>query len=413
MAVSGMALAVTIFFAICGCSPKAPPEQGAARETAPPSTAIKPAATASESIAVGTRWLLAQQAEDGGWHSSVYGQMRGGVGDTGLAVYALSRAQKGMPDGDNRKSVQAGVARGAKFLFAQLADPEHSELRDGADYPTYAAALLLLSLPESHGAGSPEREPIERVLAYMRSSQQTAPQGWKPEDLQFGGWNQTGGAATDAQRPGNTNVSVTCFALEALRAHQTLDEATSAAALQFLGRCQNFDEWAADAHRGDGGFFFTPEADDPLNKAGVESGATPPRPHSYGSPTADGLCALAACGVKANDARAAAAIDWLARQDKVDVVPGFAAPESEGEDEPDGASAAEGLRFYYYAALARVIRAYPEAKFAERKTELIAEIIRRQRPDGSWQNANNVMREDDPLIATSLAIAALGILSAK
>jgi hypothetical protein len=36
-------------------------------------------------------------------------------------------------------------------------------------------------------------------------------------------------------------------------------------------------------------------------------------------------------------------------------------------------------------------------------------LLARQRPDGSWVNASMELREDDPLVATPFAMAALGI----
>ncbi len=41
--------------------------------------------------------------------------------------------------------------------------------------------------------------------------------------------------------------------------------------------------------------------------------------------------------------------------------------------------------------------------------ELAEELLRRQRPDGSWSNHYTDAMEDDPLIATPFAAAALAI----
>jgi hypothetical protein len=40
--------------------------------------------------------------------------------------------------------------------------------------------------------------------------------------------------------------------------------------------------------------------------------------------------------------------------------------------------------------------------------ELSREVIRRQRADGSWSNRSGASKEDDPLVATTLAVGALG-----
>ena len=42
--------------------------------------------------------------------------------------------------------------------------------------------------------------------------------------------------------------------------------------------------------------------------------------------------------------------------------------------------------------------------------ELLArELIRRQREDGTWSNHFTASKEDDPLVATPLALGALGL----
>ena len=62
-----------------------------------------------------------------------------------------------------------------------------------------------------------------------------------------------------------------------------------------------------------------------------------------------------------------------------------------------------GLAFYYAAASAEAFRALqvkPGGQVAEG-------LERTQRPDGAWINAENLVKEDDPLIATPFAVRAL------
>ena len=109
-------------------------------------------------------------------------------------------------------------------------------------------------------------------------------------------------------------------------------------------------------------------------------------------------------GCAASDPRVAAAIDWLNAHPQVDAVPGFPSDEV-------STAASQGLFYYYAAALARAMSAYPDAQFAARAPELAAELVSRQRPDGSWANTIPTMREDDPLTATCLALEALDNLN--
>jgi hypothetical protein len=154
---------------------------------------------------------------------------------------------------------------------------------------------------------------------------------------------------------------------------------------------------------------FSPDRTATDNKAGLEAATGQPR--SYGTATCDGLLALAA--LNAHPARPnttaatrpaaaassepawTAALDWFARLDTWDVAPG----------------GTPALWFYWCARLMEVAEHFPDARRQAARTAVAAAIIDRQRADGSWANPEPAMREDDPLIATPLAIAALGGLN--
>jgi hypothetical protein len=62
-----------------------------------------------------------------------------------------------------------------------------------------------------------------------------------------------------------------------------------------------------------------------------------------------------------------------------------------------------GLAFYYSAASSQAFRALHVDAGAQ-----VADSLRRnQRTDGSWANAENLVKEDDPLIASAFAVRAL------
>jgi len=368
---------------------------------------------AGRAIDKGIGWLLTQQAKDGGWHSTTYGQMRGGAANTALIVYAFAA----LPD-DARQRAQPAIDRALQFLLSNLNEQGFVQNRDGSsDYPTYATAMLLTAMSRMKVTDWADER--ERMRKYLVASQQTERHGLSPAHLDYGGWHQTGGDPREPVQRYRTNVSVTSYALEALRASGGVDDGVRDPALAFLKRCQNFPPAVKPlARRGDrareiidGGFFFTPRESDMLNKAGaVEIGTELWQARSYGTATADGLAALIACGLNANDARIKAATDWLARHDDLRHVPGFP-----GILETDVAtrgdadeSMRDGLRFYYLAALSRV--ASRSNEIAARKTLLAAEVIAAQRADGSWRNESNAMREDDPQIATAFALTTLGAI---
>jgi hypothetical protein len=60
--------------------------------------------------------------------------------------------------------------------------------------------------------------------------------------------------------------------------------------------------------------------------------------------------------------------------------------------------------YYYLAARARVFRRIGSRDGLE---ETAARLLALQRADGSWANPSFLMKEDDPLIATSFALMAL------
>jgi squalene-hopene/tetraprenyl-beta-curcumene cyclase len=183
-----------------------------------------------------------------------------------------------------------------------------------------------------------------------------------------------GGAIRRPPDAGHVDLSMTRFVLEALRASGVdgSDPAMTRARV-FLERSQNSD----------GGFLFSPVTP-ALNKAGRSAEGFV----SYGTTTADGVLALRAAGTPEGDDRIARAIAWLDRNHRSDRVPGF------DDDESPQASWRSGLRFYYAAAIARV-RPRQRVRLPE------------QAEDGSFRNANGLVKEDDPLIATTFAIQML------
>jgi hypothetical protein len=209
------------------------------------------------------------------------------------------------------------------------------------------------------------------MIAYLRAQQFADKNGWKRDDPPYGAWGM-GGEVRRPPEPGHVDLSVTRYVLEALAAAglKPSDPATQKA-LVFVELCQNPD----------GGFYFSPVNPD-INKAGDTNGKF----NSYGTATADGVLALQAAGVDDADRRIRSAKAWLKAHHRPDAAPGF--------DVPPYQAWAQGLRFYYAAA---VSRAMPE----------LPVLLPPQKSDGSWANSSNLVKEDDPLIATALALRVL------
>jgi hypothetical protein len=176
----------------------------------------------------------------------------------------------------------------------------------------------------------------------------------------------------------------------------------------FVQRCQNFNSAGStqETKFDDGGFFFI--HDDAIRnkagEAGTEAGGRL-RYRSYGSTTADGLRSLIYCGLPKGHARVQAALDWLVANHSADKHPG---------DYPsDREHLRQSLYFYFCASAAEAIRlaigptVQPGSAPQGHLIEIACRLIELQRQDGSWANSAVDVREDDPLVATPLAVRAL------
>jgi hypothetical protein len=208
------------------------------------------------------------------------------------------------------------------------------------------------------------------MAAWLRTQQLSEDHGWKRDDPGYGAWGM-GGESRIAPNPGHVDLSMTRHVLQALAAAEVpASEPAWARARVFIERCRNPD----------GGFYFSTVVLD-ANKAGQDAG----KYRSYGTATADGALALLAMGDNPRRAR-----EWLVAHDRPDGAPGFT-----GEAYQRWTA---GLRFYYAAASAENLSASPL---------LVASLKSEQHPDGSWRNTEKLVKEDDPLIATTFAVSAL------
>lgn len=282
------------------------------------------------------------------------------------------------------------------FVFKALsfggAEPSQSALtylkthspNPGLIYPVYTSSGFLLNGLDEDG----------RWSQYLLSFQATEALGYAPADPQYGGWSYAlkppvKPAQGELPTLSHSNLPSTLFALGGLSVSHKLDPETAARALKFIQRCQNFPE-------GDGGFCAS-ASDESMNKAGGFE--------SYGSATSDGLRALLRCGLKPADPRVVAARQWVDDHLSVEVHPGKF---------PNGRYYDRDSLYFYYCwstahALHGLSRAGSELNETERKwlKAVHARMIELQKPDGSWSNPASATREDDPLIATPMALAVL------
>ena len=338
---------------------------------------------AIRSLENGIAFLLDQQGEDGLWHSAHYGNLREGAGVTALVLEALAQNHQRLPEGALERMQEA-----IEVLSPTIDEFGYVANKGGPDYSNYSSALILEADRVAGLKLSAERR--RKLVEYLVRAQLDEPEGFAPGHCDYGGWDLTGWMTGKRPTTG-TNVSVSTFVIAALCPHREAAEvrATLSKAGNWLEGCRNSD----------GGFHFHPQIDHDGNKAGWTSEQRTVA-LSYGTCSADGLRALIALEVPVGDPRVAGAIAWLEREIETSTVPGF-------RNDADGETWKTGLRYYYLAALARVLHLLAPDHIEVRGRAIMELLVESQDRDGSWRNAGARMREDDPLIATSFAIGAL------
>jgi hypothetical protein len=334
-------------------------------------------------LARAAEYLWTQQAEDGGWHSHTYGLLRSGQSLTPFVLEALLE----IPD-DVYPRPTARVDRAIAFIRRNTQPDGALGMMDPTipDYPNYSTALAVSALSRARRPGWEEQ--IAPMVAYLRKQQFTEQNGWQRKDPAYGAWGM-GGIPRTPPNTGHVDLSMTRHVIEALRAAgmQASDPAIERAGV-FVERCQNLD--TGHATDVDGGFFFS-TTEFETNKAGHDG----KRFRSYGTTTADGALVLLATGRLPGDPHVLAARQWLTSHHRDMEVPGFT-----------GAAYhrwPRGLAFYYAAASAQAFRAL-QVKMGP---SVVDGLKQTQRADGSWVNPENLVKEDDPLIATPFAVRAM------
>lgn len=228
-----------------------------------------------------------------------------------------------------------------------------------------------------------------------------------------------GGIGYSDSHPEDSDLSNTQFAIEALRAAGVpASDATISRALEFLQSVQNRSEsneadYTVDVDgraveveiSDDGGAFYKPGE----SKAGVEelpNGKAVLR--SYGSMTYALLKCYLLAGLDKTDGRVQDAYDWIRTHFTVEENPGF-------PDDPNNPNASLQGYYYYLMTMAKALDLM-EADVVtdedgvdhEWRKVLQAELLERQREDGSWVNElASRWDEGNEVLATAYALIAL------
>ena len=350
-------------------------------------------------------FLIGKQGADGAIRSGTYAYFKDGYSLTPLALAALF----GVPD-DPR--VARAYQRAVDFTTTMVTrDGVLRQDRDAPRYPLYSIALgaIVLNVPRNDR----HRAVRDALVAALRERQLVEKSGWARTDPAYGSWSYFDGIPRRPPGPrldeelASTlpgNLSSTLFAAGALfLAGVAPTDPSLVAARVFVERCQNYADPPGPAD--DGGFFFSTSVPD-SNKAGPAAGA-PGRYRSYGSATADGVRALLRLGLPPDHPRVVAAAAWLERR--------FDPERNPGDFVPVGEIRRASSYYYWTWSAAHALRDLGKTTLRTRAGEvrwaeaLATSLLARQRRDGSWSNPSAEMREDDPVVATSFATAALAI----
>jgi squalene-hopene/tetraprenyl-beta-curcumene cyclase len=304
-----------------------------------------------------------------------------GSGVTSVVTAALLRQGLGPDD--------PLVAKSLKYLEG-VVQPDGGIYAPKSQTENYETALGLMCFADANKDHRYDKiiKAADRCLKGMqwgegRSSDQSDPR-----------WG--GGGYGRHKRPDLSNTSFLVDALKA--AGNGPDDEAMKRALVFVSRCQNLESeqntmpFATKAQGSDvGGFIYTP-----VGGGESPAGKTPDGGlRSYGSMTYAGLKSMIFAGVKADDPRVKAAVKWAQMHYGLDTNPGLGAA---------------GL-YYYYHTFAKALDAtgmtlIDDSKGAKHnwRLELLAELLRRQRSDGSWSNDDNRWLESDPNLVTGYAL---------
>jgi squalene-hopene/tetraprenyl-beta-curcumene cyclase len=232
---------------------------------------------------------------------------------------------------------------------------------------------------------------------FLKADQWDEGEGKTPADPFYGGAGYGHGKRPDLS---NTQMMVEALHDSGLPP----DDPAYKKALVFIQRCQMLGEISDQSFaKGStqGGFIYSPVSggESKAETVDVEGRA---ELRCYGSMTYAGFKSMLYAGLKPDDRRVQAALDWIRQHWTLEYNPNM----------PDKQSR-QGL-FYYYHVFARALQAWGEPTVRDRagrehiwRQELVEQLAKTQRPDGSWVNDADRWMEGLPSLTTAYALLAL------
>ena len=333
------------------------------------------APTYAEAVARAIGFLQQTQAPDGSYAAAA------GPGVTAVVTAAILR--------HGRTPSDPLVAKSLKYLEG-FVQPDGGISLKTSDYRNYETSLGLMCFAEANRDGRYDKL-IQSAENFLKDNQWGGAQELEKSNPAYGG-----AGYGKHKRP---DLSNTHFLIDALRAAGAGpgDEAMKKA-LVFVSRCQNLESehntLPFAAKNPDGGFYYSAAAGGESQAGNTPEGGL----RSYASMTYAGLKSMIYAGVKPDDPRVKAAMKWIQQHYDLSTNPGM------------GTS---GL-YYYYHVVAKALDATGVNELVDAdgqkhdwRHDLVAELLKRQRPDGSWLNADPRWLEGDPSLVTAYSLLAL------
>ena len=257
----------------------------------------------------------------------------------------------------------------------------------------YETSVTLMCFNRANKDGKYD-EVIQNAVTFLKGIQWDEGEGHTIDSSFFGGQGYGG-----HKRPDASNTS---FYQDALKAAGEDPNSTSMQNAEiFMARCQNLPGkhntagWAQKVTGEDhGGFIYTGVGEGESKPGKTPEGGL----RSYASMTYAGLKSMLYAGVKKDDIRVKAAMDWISRNYDLTTNPGL------GQ---------QGL-FYYYHVFAKTLDVAEIDKVTDSdgkehnwRADLIKQLESLQSEDGSWTNPADRWYESDPNLVTAYSLMAL------
>ncbi|HSW46277.1 MAG TPA: prenyltransferase/squalene oxidase repeat-containing protein [Phycisphaerae bacterium] len=338
------------------------------------------------------RYFVDRQAADGGW-KGMFGE---GSDPAISALIALTFIQH--PDYGPKHPI---TQRAVRFILG-FQQPDGGIYNPQIGYGNYTTSIALTTLAAMKDDSL--KDIIRKAQVWLKNNQWSEDKTDDKEKAVTAShpWYGGAGYGGDKKRP---DLSNTQMMIEALHASGLpADDPVYKRALKFIERCQmssgtNDQPFARGAT--DGGFIYSP-ANEGESKAETYDDHGTQRLRSYGSMTYAGFKSLLYAGVSRNDPRVRQAWEWIRRRYTLKENPNM-----------PGERSYEGL-YYYYHVFAKALAAWGEPAIIDAKgvvhdwrRDLIAELARRQRNDGSWVNVADRWQEGNPNLVTAYSVLAL------